>query len=120
MYRSYHYGPSGWLIFFYIVFIVALIVVQWKLAKKFQEYAEEKGHTEHLKAIFWLCFFFPGIFYILVAAMPDRNAKAREEALAKKMDEMITAQKEAQEKFRNANLAGGAPVSDDDFTLPTL
>ena len=120
MYNSYDSGVTGFMIFLYIVFIVAFIVISWKLAKKFQEYAEEKGHTEHLKAIFWLCFFFGVIFYIVVAAMPDRSAKARAEGLNKKLDELIAAQKETQEKIRKANLANGAAVNNDDFTLPTL
>ena len=50
---------------------IAVLVLDWFVAKWFAEAARAKGWKD--KKYFWICFFLTGIGYLLVIALPDRD-----------------------------------------------
>lgn len=54
-----------------LVVCVALLVLDWFIAKWFYEVAQAKGYYD--KKYFWICFWLCSIGYLLVIALPDRG-----------------------------------------------
>lgn len=78
---------------FYLLVIITALVIQYFVAKKFQECAEEKGYDG--SSYFWLCFLLGVIGYCMVAALPDLYLRDRVEKVLRKLDSQ-TAQAQAQ------------------------
>jgi hypothetical protein len=62
---------SGFTVF-WVILVIALLIVDYCVAREFQEVAEEKGYRTSKKYL-WISFFFPWMGYLLVIALPDRN-----------------------------------------------
>ena len=75
----------------YFLIAVAALVINIIFCVKFKNCAEEKGHNGN--AYFWVCFFFGPIGYILVAALPDINAKYLVCELSEKVDKLERSRK---------------------------
>ncbi|MBQ7767923.1 MAG: hypothetical protein IJ403_03460 [Oscillospiraceae bacterium] len=73
--------------FFYIMGLVIGLIIDYMIAKKFSEIAEEKGHegTEY----FWYTFVFGVVGMLMVVALPDvytrKKATAKEQENNKKI-----------------------------------
>ena len=50
---------------------IVYLIIDYFIAKKFQEIAEEKGHNG--TSYFWLCFWLTWIGWIMVAALPNNT-----------------------------------------------
>ena len=58
--------------FFLFVFLLAIaILIDWYIAKQFEEAARKKGYNDNKYV--WICFFFSIVGYLLVIALPDRG-----------------------------------------------
>ena len=57
----------------YILLAIAVIVIDWFIAKEFQTVAIDKGYTEN--KYFWIAFLLGMVGYILIAAMPDKHTR---------------------------------------------
>lgn len=69
----------GFLVFCGIILIVAIIILNWYIAEKFQNIASEKGYDD--RAYFWWCFFMGSVGYFMVCALPDRGCEDKLESV---------------------------------------
>lgn len=97
---------------FYLLVIVTALVIQYFVAKKFQECAEEKGYDG--SSYFWLCFLLGVIGYCMVAALPDLYLRDKAEKILRKLDNRA-AQAQAQPPISGSSASGpqGNAVSAD-------
>ena len=61
------------LIVLYIFIGILALFVEYLVANKFEQIANEKGYS----GFFWWCFLFNVIGYIMVAALPDKTAQCQ-------------------------------------------
>lgn len=57
-----------------VVGAILVIYIEYKLAWEFYHAAYLKGYSE--RKYLWICFFFNIVGYLLVIALPDRNASS--------------------------------------------
>lgn len=63
-----------WIIIVYLVGLVVALCVQHYVARQFYRIAREKGWDE--RKFYWLSFLLGATGWLLVVALPDRNAPA--------------------------------------------
>lgn len=59
------------IIIVYLIVLALLILLDWYIAKQFEEAAQKKGHAQ--KKYFWMCFLLGAVGYLLVIALPDHG-----------------------------------------------
>lgn len=57
-----------------VVGAILVLYIEYKLAEQFYHAAYLKGYSE--RKYLWICFFFNIVGYLLVIALPDRNASS--------------------------------------------
>ena len=55
-----------------LLVIAAVLFVLWLIAKEFEGVAQAKGY--YARKYFWMCFFLGMTGYMLVIALPNKNA----------------------------------------------
>lgn len=60
----------------YVVILIVALIIDYFIAKQFEDIAEEKGFSQ--KRNFWIPFFFGLVGWIMVAALPDRGKQTVE------------------------------------------
>ena len=58
----------------YFLLLVIVIVIDYFVAKAFEEIAEEKGFSNHSK-YFWFSFWLGPIGHLMTVALPDKKAR---------------------------------------------
>lgn len=89
---SYMIGGSnmsdGWVLFLWIVILVAVLCINGYLASNASNMANDKGYEK--RKWFHMCFWLGPISYVIVASMPDRRMQKIGENMIKLQQEMIT------------------------------
>ena len=80
-----------------LIGLVIAIIINFVIAKKFEEIAFDKGYTEE-KHTFAVCFWLGAIGYIYVAALPDLTAIRRSAEQSRKIEGML---KSIEQKLTN-------------------
>ena len=94
------------LIFLYIIIGLFALFLEYLIANKFEQIANEKGYS----GFFWWCFWFNIIGYIMVAALPDRTAQDQIVSAIHELKEnkekqpQFQAQQNPQQSYWNNNL----------------
>lgn len=96
----------SFLILIYLGIIIALIYLNYKIAKKFEQIAFAKGQTKAVHA-FEMCFWLGIVGYLYVIALPNANFDIKR----------LNQQKQIIELLRNIDKKNSNNASDNSFDI---
>ena len=82
----------------YFTFLCIMIVVDYYVAKAFEEIAEEKGFSNHSK-YFWYSFLLGPVGHLLTVALPDKKARMMATAFLKEEGKKVAEELPSELRF---------------------